>query len=1077
MKTRLVVWQGISLLAIVSLLGCASALATSVRLPSDDQLIIGARAIIRGKVLSVASAVVGENETGGGRIYTYTVVRVLEVLKGALAERRIVIKELGGEVGGRGSRIWGTPQFLPGEHVLLYLTTRRDGSLRVHEMFLGKFNIIEDLTSGRALVMRSPLDDNASVVVSGLGAQNHHGDGGQARSTELAGGELGDYRRRVRRLVKATRERFEQFERQAFRDVPLRPEPVEYAGLALTDTLETQFTFIRPSHPARWFEPDDGEPIVFTINPDGAPNPHILDDMTAAMNAWSNVEESALRVVNGGATTLCYPHGTGNTIVFNNCDEQFSPTPECSSIIAIGGVNWDASRTRVVGGVSFAKIYQGHITFNPYSACSFERHCDVQEIATHELGHALGLGHSRDLDATMAGTAHFDGRCASLKDDDRYGVKFIYPATANGGTFLHVTTTGMPNGYLATLFEQQLEAAGGVTLFSWSLVTTAGALPPGFVLLPSGLIRGTPTQTGSWTFTVKVTDAVGVTAQKSFTLNIRQTQPPFDAAFVSQSVPTTVQAGATFEANVKWRNIGAQGWNGSGGLRLVSQNPAHNSTWGGDTVTPLGYSVAPNQQFDLTFTARAPQTNGAYNFQWQLHQDGFGFFGQSSTNLSITVTGGVSPVAIHSPDAFAARVGAAFTEQLTAAGGVAPYSWSVAGGALPAGLTLNPTTGLLSGTPTVAGNASAVIQVTDAEQRVAQKSITIAVAAPPPPQFDITTTTLPQAIVGANYHAQLSAAGGTTPYNWSITSGALPSGIRLDGGAGTLTGTPTTAGSFPFTARAADGAARAAERALTIVVAPPPVAIVTASLPSVAARANYSAQLAATGGTTPYTWTIAAGSLPAGLSLHPASGLLSGAPTVVGSFPVTMQVIDAQGGTARKALAIEVLPAPLAIERPSAQVEGSKGAAFSYQVGVTGGAAPYSWSVAGGALPAGLTLNPATGLLSGTPSASGTFSVTIQVRDQKPDTVSTALQIHIIDPESIARITQAQYKAGKRKLQIFGERIRAGATLTIDGAPVAAKFNAGSLIVKKLILTAGSHQLVVTNNGSPPSQPFVITVQ
>src|SRR5689334_11246645 len=102
---------------VLLLFACNSAFATTVTMPKDENLIIGARAIIRGRVLEVGSAIDGD------RIFTYTTIRVQEVLKGQINERRIVIKEQGGQVGSLGSVIWGTPQFVPNENVLLYLTT------------------------------------------------------------------------------------------------------------------------------------------------------------------------------------------------------------------------------------------------------------------------------------------------------------------------------------------------------------------------------------------------------------------------------------------------------------------------------------------------------------------------------------------------------------------------------------------------------------------------------------------------------------------------------------------------------------------------------------------------------------------------------------------------------------------------------------------------------------------------------------------------------------------------------------------------------------------------------------------
>src|SRR4029079_17804575 len=115
------------------------ALATTVVRPLDEEMIVGARAIITGKVLKVESAIDQQD-----RIFTYITIKVAEVIKGQIAERRIILKEFGGVVGDRVSVVYGNPQFTRGERVLLYLGTHDDGSLRTYQMFLGKFSIETD---------------------------------------------------------------------------------------------------------------------------------------------------------------------------------------------------------------------------------------------------------------------------------------------------------------------------------------------------------------------------------------------------------------------------------------------------------------------------------------------------------------------------------------------------------------------------------------------------------------------------------------------------------------------------------------------------------------------------------------------------------------------------------------------------------------------------------------------------------------------------------------------------------------------------------------------------------------------
>jgi hypothetical protein len=152
----------------------------------------------------------------------------------------------------------------------------------------------------------------------------------------------------------------------------------------------------------------------------------------------------------------------------------------------------------------------------------------------------------------------------------------------------------------------------------------------------------------------------------------------------------------------------------------------------------------------------------------------------------------------------------------------------------------------------------------------------------------------------------IEGSGGTTPYSWSISSGALPAGLTLAAASGTISGTPTTAGSFSFTAKVTDSTAPTAQTAtksftLTIAAAVAPVQITTSSVPSGQVGTAYTTTLAANGGTTPYSWSIGSGALPAGLTLAAASGTISGTPTTAGSFSFTAKVTDSTAPTAQTA--------------------------------------------------------------------------------------------------------------------------------------------------------------------------------
>ncbi len=261
----------------------------------------------------------------------------------------------------------------------------------------------------------------------------------------------------------------------------------------------------------------------------------------------------------------------------------------------------------------------------------------------------------------------------------------------------------------------------------------------------------------------------------------------------------------------------------------------------------------------------------------------------------------------------------------------------------------------------------------------------------------VSTGSLPASTVGTAYSSTVQATGGQSPYTWTITSGTMALGLTLSS-SGTISGTPTTTGTASFTVQVKDAANATASKALTLTVAaaaqPPTVS--TTSLANGTVSTAYSATLAATGGKTPYAWSITTGSLPAGLTLSSA-GAISGTPTTAATSSFTVQVKDANALTATKALSIVVNPAgptPLSITTVSLGT-GVVGQIFNTTIKVTGGTASYTFSISSGALPAGLSLAASTGVISGTPSTAGSSTFTVKVTDSSSP-VQTANQSYTV---------------------------------------------------------------------------------
>ena len=143
------------------------------------------------------------------------------------------------------------------------------------------------------------------------------------------------------------------------------------------------------------------------------------------------------------------------------------------------------------------------------------------------------------------------------------------------------------------------------------------------------------------------------------------------------------------------------------------------------------------------------------------------------------------------------QVGSPYSQTLTASYGTAPYTWSIVSGRLPFGLSLSPSTGVISGTPTSALTTLVTFQVADSSTppQTAAVTLTVSIAAPGP--VSISTTSLASGTVGAPYAQTLSAVGGQAPYSWSLTSGVLPAGLTLSTSTGTIGGTPRAAVTIP----------------------------------------------------------------------------------------------------------------------------------------------------------------------------------------------------------------------------------------------------------------------------------------
>jgi hypothetical protein len=350
----------------------------------------------------------------------------------------------------------------------------------------------------------------------------------------------------------------------------------------------------------------------------------------------------------------------------------------------------------------------------------------------------------------------------------------------------------------------------------------------------------------------------------------------------------------------------------------------------------------------------------------------------------------------------AGTVQADYNVTLAAIGGTPPYTWSLAPGSptLPNGLALTASTGKILGVPTTA-TATRLIEfkLQDSTGQSVQQVLAITVNTAPTP-LTILTGSLPTGLINQPYAVAFSGTGGTTPYMWGLKSGSppLPSGLTLDPG-GVLSGTPTVTSTATHTFTLTDATSLTVEKSLQLSIQAIPLSITTPSLPNGTVGQSYTAPLlTASGGTAPYTWSLNSGSsLPPGLSLG-ADGSITGTPTTVGttSTPFTVQdstSTNPQSATTSISITINSASVPPTITTDSLP-EGKRNQVYAATLAASGGTSPYTWSVTP-ALPAGLMLDPATGVISGIPTATSTSDLDFTVQDSTNQTTTKQLTLRI----------------------------------------------------------------------------------
>ncbi|WP_213949602.1 putative Ig domain-containing protein [Luteibacter sp. dw_328] len=525
-----------------------------------------------------------------------------------------------------------------------------------------------------------------------------------------------------------------------------------------------------------------------------------------------------------------------------------------------------------------------------------------------------------------------------------------------------ITPATLPAATAGVAYSQSLSASGGSSPYTFAV--TSGSLPSG-ITLTGNTLSGTAMAGGSFPITIKATDALNFTMSTAYTLTVNA--PTIAIAPATLPTPTV---GVAY-SQVLTASGGTPGYT----FAMTGTLPA-GLTFTGDTISgtptaagPFNVSVTATDSLSFSSSPRA--------------------YSGTVAAPTITLTPGSVPAGV---------VGQAYSSALIAGGGTAPYTFSSTG-TLPPGVSLSPSTGVLSGQPTAAGTYNFTVTVTDSSTGTGapftkQLAYTLTVS---PPTITIAPTTLPAPAIGTPYTQSVTATGGSGTYTYAVTGGALPAGLTLSAG-GTLSGMPTAAGTFSVTTTATDAFGSTGSRLYSFTIAAPTITVSPGTLANAHVGQAFTGAFTASGGTPAYTITET-GALPPGLSF--ANGTISGTPTQAGSFPVTVHATDSTTGTGAPFsttinTTLTVDADPLVLLPASPALTATYGVSSSVAFTSSGGSAPRTLSQTG-SLPAGMTFDAASGLLSGTPTVTGSFPFTVSVTDGSavPVTVSRAYTLTI----------------------------------------------------------------------------------
>lgn len=739
-------------------------LATTIVMPTDEQLIEKTSIIVIGTVLS--SATVDRN----GGIWTDSTVRVERTLRGA-ADSTIVISEVGGTIGDRVSVVYGNPEYKAGERVLLFLSAGTEGRFRTRDLFVGKF----------------------TERFAQNGERLWHRNDSMARTNLLDG--------RFQPLSASSLQRqAKPFERFIDDRVAGGDSAISYLIEAAPRTIAENFALIAEPTLYRWFAFDNGGTAGWrsfstqTGYSDGG-----VTELRTAMNAWTGYGDAKINFSYTGAGTatpggLASPNGVNEVIFGDAINEIEGSWTGSSGVVGRGGFNnvrsgpsWsstfaaDASHPQQTYA-STGNILEGNLVIqdgvSPSRGISSGT---LAEILAHEFGHTLGFGHSSDGSALMYSSV--TGIGASLRNDDRTAARWLYPngSVANPNPQPNPspnpsTVPLAPSNVVATIVDRDVR-------LSWSdnsstetqqhiYISTGGAYTrEGTVGANVTSVRVSELPSGvTHAFRITAVNAVG---ESSFSNTASITTP---AAVLQSSFTVSATSGVSGVTTFLFRDqstgtISARSWHFGDGSTSSEMNPSHIYARSG------------------SFTATLVVSNGD---------------AQSSSSRTITVASNPSSFVAtfdHAPAAPTTADNINFVDRST---GATSWTWSFGDGT--SSTAQNPIKRYDS-----PGSKTVTLTVGDGTRTASvSRSISVTAGSPAIPQVNAEFDTPGSVRVGEAVTFVDRSSGSPSAWNWSFGDGTIST-------AKNPTKSFSAAGSFTVSLVASNSAG-SSSRSRTIVV-------------------------------------------------------------------------------------------------------------------------------------------------------------------------------------------------------------------------------------------------------------------